>query len=291
MSVRYADPQAIWGIQKGRLAEYDAPPVKCASLRTRLLRLLSSKERWGWDGGRMSGRFDRRAASRMMAGSESVFKRRWEAEGINTAVSILIDGSSSMCGKEIVMCQSLCIALADICEKAGAALEINMFVSGPTTPGEYDRDMYGDHVGERGDGIYAPAALVEFKSWDKKSNPADLRTIASVPFGGTPDAHAVYSVIKGIASRPEPRKIVMVLTDGQGGVNTVRHSVDMAEKMGIAVFAFAIGVRKNDEYAMRSFRNAYPRAVPVMSADDLDEQALGKVVTELEKTESKRRKF
>jgi cobalamin biosynthesis protein CobT len=222
----------------------------------------------------------------MLGGSENVFKRRWEAEGINTAVSILIDGSSSMDGERIRAAQSLTLALADIIEKTGSEYEINVFQSGNEESAgraREERDIHGSY-GSSTPKTAAAAVLIEVKGWaQRKAERQHLQMIARLTNGGTPDYSALHNVVRGISTRPEQRKIVIVLTDGFGDVADVRRTCEAAEKMGINVLAFGL--------MTENIERVYPNSVAVASLDGLDEAALNRVVATLQKTESKRRLF
>lgn len=126
-----------------RIAELRASiPAKTQAQAQRLLRLIWAPETVGWTNSRPSGRFDRRAMGKLMAGGENVFRNRWERPGVNTAVSILIDLSSSMHDKmegdpydttprvgpsQIDLVQQLVLVMGAVFERARVKWELSGF--------------------------------------------------------------------------------------------------------------------------------------------------------------------
>ena len=65
-------------------------------LRRHVINAVKAPERVGVDRRQSTGRFDMRYAVEAIAGASSVYRRRTEEEGREIAVSLLVDGSSSM---------------------------------------------------------------------------------------------------------------------------------------------------------------------------------------------------
>jgi Mg-chelatase subunit ChlD len=276
------------------------PVIKCASLRDQLRRLLTSTDRRGWDTGFKSGRFDVRRSPRAMAGVDSVFKRRWEDEGIDSVVSILVDGSGSMaCGDRLTNAAALCLMLADTCDKSGVPCSVNLFYDGHSGS-ETARDRIGSERTKDGQSLYPTtkkdrvkmgltgqswqdATLISFKGFDVRTNPRKIQAMQYLANGGTPDYPALFGTLQDIALRPERRKIVIVLSDGIGDAPSVRKACEVAASMGIDVIGFGIGAR--------CISNVYPNGIDVPRANEIDEVALKKVVKIIGDTESARRVF
>lgn len=192
------------------------------ALKSKLYRILKAPEICGWDGGSLGGRFDGKRAPRMFAGSERVFKRRWTSEGIDTAVSIVIDLSGSMARERIKAAVELAFTVAQACESARADVEVVGFqqhyggdygvitsTSGTALDGEFHaHDSNGA----------TRAVLIVAKSFKQKlaSVAHHFTHLKSITGGGTPDYTAVKGVCEQLSNLPHQRKVVIVITDGLG---------------------------------------------------------------------------
>jgi cobalamin biosynthesis protein CobT len=233
-----------------------------------------------------------------MAGSEQVFKRRWETEGLDTAVSILIDGSSSMtsrggsyCGSSnketrIEVCGVLALELARICENARVPVEVTVFQN--TTEQGHDRRQYvGGMLGLNGMGaatsvsMAEPADLLVVKNFEQRMHQRvdAFKMVGYAAHGGTPDYAALYSIVRDMASRPEKRRIVLVLTDGMGDIDSVENLCKVAEKLDVTVIGFGI---------QSDCSGAYPNSVEVPSLSEMNVEVLGKLARELSKQGERR---
>ena len=251
------------------------------ALKTQLSRLLLSVDRIGWDNGATSGRFDVRRTSRMMAGSERVFKKRWESEAINSRVTILVDMSTSMDwvqagGKPIDLCSDVAYALADVCERVGCAVEVVGFKSGCGHSAHEVRDMEGISR-KAGSFAYEAADLVEYKKFGQRVKDAakGLYMMRHHANGGTPDAHALRTCVETMGITNEHRRLVLVLTDGFGSPDKVRAICDVAPKRGVTVLG--IGILTDPE----AMSIAYPVNACASSLQELSTVAIRSLIKQV----------
>jgi len=267
------------------------------ALKAQLYRILKAPEICGWDSGALGGRFDGKRAPRMFAGSEQVFKRRWLSEGIDTAVSIVIDLSGSMGGSAISSAVDLAFTIADACEGARADVEVLGFKSN----GYYGRNNGGYGLdGSYTTGEYnSTATLVVAKRFNQKLAKVahHFGFMKKVTGGGTPDYTAVKGVCEQLSQLPHQRKVVIVITDGLGEdagsyydearnrVVTdyhIRKLSDASQQLfGCDVIGFGI------HCSAAQFANAYPIGTPV-DLDSLGKSTLKGVIKQLELRDTRR---
>lgn len=227
-------------------------------MSTKLRSVLSAPERTGWDKNVDCGRFDGKRSARLMAGCENVFQRRWNTEGQDSAVSIVVDLSSSMQGERMEYAARVAKVLAQAIEKAGASVEVVGFscwnASHETERSFSGRDENGNWmqktVTTRNAGFCDEAgSLIEFKAFNKKVAQAekDLDNMPAFCCGGTPDYPTVRTVVEGLALRPEQKRLVLVLTDGMGNASEMRQLTAASEVTGVEVVG--IGIRCRVDYA------------------------------------------
>jgi hypothetical protein len=268
------------------------------ALKAQLYRILKAPEICGWDAGAMGGRFDGKRAPRMFAGSEQVFKRRWLSEGIDTAVSIVIDMSGSMSGDSIKQAVDLAYTVAEACESARADVEVLGFRTnggyGGSSSGTYGLD--GDyHLGT----AQSSATLVVAKTFkDKLSKVAHhFAFLKQCAGGGTPDYTAVKGVCEQLSQLPHQRKVVIVITDGFGEASNSwydeasrRYRTNYSMKtlsdasyqlFGCDVIGFGIYCNPQE------FADAYPIGAPVRLYD-LHKTALKGVIKQLDSRDQRR---
>ena len=256
------------------------------ALKSQLYRMLKAPEMCGWDAGALGGRFDGRRAPRMLAGSEQVFKRRWLSDGIDTAVSIVVDLSSSMSGDAIRSAVELAWTVAEACEAARADVEVLGFA-------DNNMDVQSGG-GYRLDGNFnwgfgmSSAKLIVAKQFREKcaSVAHQISALKRCVGGSTPDYSAVKGVVEQLSEMKHQRKVVIVITDGFGESDggeylmkkLTRASFDL---YGVDVIGFGIRTRAEQ------FERAYAIGCPV-SLDELHRAALKGVVQQLEKRDSRR---
>lgn len=258
------------------------------ALKSQLHRLLKAPEMHGWDAGAMGGRFDGKRAPRMLAGSEQVFKRRWVADGIDTAVSIIIDMSGSMKGKPIAEAVDLAWTIADACQSARADVEVlgftdnNMSASHASTSGT---TLDGKYVSkyDTNTQVLSDAKLVVVKGWRSRVERVahHFTALKKCAFGSTPDYSAVKSVCTEMAGMRHARKLVIVITDGFGEISAMKALTTNARAIyGVDVIGFGIGCGKmlSEAYAFGAPVNLY----------NLHKVVLKSIAKQLEQSDTRR---
>lgn len=229
-------------------------PQGVGATRTSLRRLLHSLDSVGWSKSEESGRLDRRALTRYAVGSANIFSRRMRVEAETSAVSILIDCSGSMGlinfsdstgmgapDSRIDVAQKITVHLSKMLQQARASFAITGFRNG-------NFKINGTSTTEE-------PGLLPFKPWGKTLQ-ACVPLIGSIKrcaTGSTPDYSALAYAIEDLSHRPEQRKILFVLGDGDGyHVPHMQHLQRLADKLGITIVA--IGIQSAD--VMQCFVNA-----------------------------------
>lgn len=211
-------------------------------MKRKVERALIAIEQRGWQGGQEWGRLDNRRLVGAYRGDADVFRLKDNRREINTAVQILIDLSGSMhggCPQKIVLAQQAAICLAEAIARNGVALEVTGFhcmgiaFDTDKDPGSYDRwtlAMHGQAHTPTGT-VYADKQkfsrwsqldCVVFKDFEDDMRVArrSLAAIEGQCGGDNCDGESVMWAYQRLAKRPEPRKIMLVLSDGKPATNT-----------------------------------------------------------------------
>lgn len=236
--------------------------VSTSVLKSKLARLLLNPDRQGVKRLREAGRLDTRRLSAVKTGNTNVFKTKWKEKGFTTAVSVLIDNSGSM-GWNQTTANGLALVLGDALEEAGVTFNMMAF------PGIEDKrrnktqtyvNANGDRVRSRFGRQYDDATIGEGKA---KSVANSLWNVGGTggtlikgfqdpwikregfvsrikPTGGTPlDTCMAWAGLQ-MRSRPEDRKVMLVLTDGHVGA-TEASIVRLLTAWGIEAIGVGIG--------------------------------------------------
>jgi cobalamin biosynthesis protein CobT len=174
---------------------------------------------------------DMRLTAQMRAGSQNVFSRRHDETGVQAAVSLLVDMSSSMRGPRAQAAAALALHLGDALKAAGVKFEI---------AGYYQ-------MNPREDG--ACRARLGFckemnAGWSQEAR-GKTAALASMPSGGTATMPAAKEMAKRLLNeRNATRRILLVLTDGQDcySPESMKACRDYYAKLGVEIVALAIMV-------------------------------------------------
>ena len=261
------------GTRGGTIGQYDKVKRKVNPvinvLRNKLLRYLKSLENRDWDSGRIEGRLDVRRLVSAYTGERNVYRQRAECAEPDTAISILVDLSGSM-DSRIHAARNCAVSL---CE----ALEVTPFaynITGFTT---------GDDIRDKGEGVWATERLVSvtFKDWNKKLYESRTALADMVHFVGNNnnDSASIQLAADDLASRPEKRKILFVLSDGSPAYDLssyptkidehLKKTVKQVEDSGIEVVG--IGIETD------CVKNFYTDNFVVNNPSDLAGRALDKI--------------
>ena len=238
----------------------DCIPEKLAGVVRRLLQVRTQTE---YEGGHKRGRLNSKALFRYKH-TDRIFKRMSDTIDLDVAVQVLVDCSGSMSGTRYPSAAGAAIGLVDALQSNGIPVEVLGFT-------------------DTSWGAPNPACFIyEFKRFnDNVSKDKLVPRFASkkVAFNSNPDGEAVLHAFSRIAYRPEKRKIMLVLSDGQptsqyGGNERqfLRDTVRMVQKH-IEVYAFGI-----ESKAVQDF---YPECSVIHSTEELKTALLSTIKSKI----------
>ncbi len=204
----------------------------------------------------------------------------------NTAVTLLIDNSGSMRGKPITMAALCADIIAETVERCGAKVEILGFTTqgwrGGLSRKDYEKAGCPPMPGRLNDlyHIIYKDFNASYKS-TKRSIPVMLKESL---LKENIDGEALQWAVQRLSQRPEPRKILTVISDGapvDDSTNSANSSYYLENhlkkvihyyenKSDIDVFAIGIG---------HDVKNYYKKAVTIANSDALAEALTERFVT------------
>lgn len=172
-----------------------------ASVKQMLRIFLQSRTKSAWERGLPEGTLDADALPSLFAGNRSVFKARRNRTLINTAVQVMVDLSGSM-SQELT--QQAAIMLA---EALAGIPKIALSIAGFTTN---DHKYKGAKSGGRMDAL----DVLLFKDFREPYHSAASRLGALRTYGLTPLGEAYALGYQRLRPRPEAKRVLWVITDG-----------------------------------------------------------------------------
>lgn len=184
-------------------------------LSARLTDALRAKTEGSKERGKRNGVLDRSALVSATLGNRFVYSQTGRDESIATAVTLLVDQSGSMrgAGKREAALQAV-YAIASVCERNAIPFEIVGFR-------QYGRGRFSEerlrHETMYPDSRIGASMHHIYNTWNQRlSQTPDLPLVMSDNFAGSnADATAVSWAYGRLKQRSEPRKVLMVLSDGQ----------------------------------------------------------------------------
>lgn len=222
---------------------------KTAVMKRKFERALLTASEADYVSGQRSGRLDvRKRGVQIMQGKENIFRKKMDGQSVDTAVSIVVDASGSMCGERMELASQVCIALAECLEKTTVELEIVAFRADEPV-GMVDQriiDKYRDIVNKvmsmKGKDAraamfhrYSPVMMFELKSFDDSLREARV-SLGCMPYladGSTPDGDAILKAATRLMANKRKKKIMLVLTDGGSGYGHIQGNCTEYTKMAI----------------------------------------------------------
>lgn len=203
-----------------------------ARLRSEVRRLFENSGRTDHQRGKPAGSIDTGALASTAVGNNRVFKRRLDVEGIDSAVVIMLDLSSSMYGDRITAAIPACAALMETLVSAGVDVCITAFSN--------------------------RSAVI--KPWAMPARRA-LALLPDLAIGGGTQDYAALRHAHGLLLRhPARRRVCFSLTDGDGQVDEAYGQVLAGEALGITTIGVGIHHRVHA---------VYPQNVTVWDLNDL----------------------
>ncbi len=258
------------------------------TMKARLRRSLMAKENRDWDFGREYGKLDTKRLVAGSLGSPSVYKQRKDRMELDTAVHFLIDLSGSMGNNKIKVAREATVAFAECLEGTQIRYQISGFDNGlegwddgleklvckaKSTSSKYHR--------------YEPLNLIKFKDFSEPLQLAKgpIAAINQCASGNNSDRDAVIWAYHELLKRPEKRKILFVLSDGQPANATInvhddyygrgplisglKMAIDECTKNGVE----CVGVGILTDHV----KTIYPKSVSITKVNDLS----GAIFTQL----------
>lgn len=231
-------------MNRGTAAEYDAELRNMAGdinvMRRKLERALMAKQQRDWDYAQENGRLDSRRFTAAFAGRTNVFKMRSDSNEIDTALTILVDLSGSMCGMEAYIAQQCSIAMAESIDRTGIRYEVLGF----NNRSGYERTVVPPKA--RRGSYYSrtePLDMYVFKAFEERLFEAKgaMVTMVHCAGGNNSDGEAIVHAYNRLNARPESRKVMIVISDGMpssGGIKRhlrqhTRDAVQLATDNGV----------------------------------------------------------
>lgn len=137
-----------------------------------------------------------------------------------------------------------------------------------------------------GFGSYVPTytgnrqvGIIQFKGFADKlaSRKLHIAQMTGRPNGGTPDSQGLLIAIKDVINRPEPNKIVMVLTDGMGDYRGIQAGCAFAKQIGVDVIGVGIGP------GTETVNRVYPNSIHAANIGALGQATFSALVQQIEK--------
>lgn len=222
-----------------------------STIRRKLERALMAQAETYWENGKRQGRLDvSRNAARIVQLKPNVFRTRQTESRNNTAMSILVDCSGSMCGRELYIATQASIAICEALEPIGVPIE----VAGHHTFGgkgyrEAQRSRSRSRTTQKF-GRHENIVLKIFKSFDntlQQSRPS-LGAMAHADGGANADGDAILMAAKRLLAQPEPRKVMFVMSDGRPAYSSdtvcqhqrTRDCVQWVQDQGVEIVGLGI---------------------------------------------------
>ncbi len=244
------------------------------ALRQQLLRTLQARDSRFWVHDREEGQISSRRLYTLLSETNTkVFRQKQDLETQSVAVTLLVDLSSSMSGMKIRLARQVTVLFAETLHQLRFASEVLGFSTSPSKPLRVLAQESGLTESEIADGYarYLPVEYTVFKAFREplrrlKERIPDMETAWYTPLN-----EAVLFAAKRIIVRPESRKIILVLTDGEPSIGNPRfqqvtesnlqHNLERITQAGIE--CVAIGIQT--DYV----RNFFPDYVAVFDVADL----------------------
>ena len=195
-----------------------AQSVSAFTLARRLQRLFVGFSEDGWRAGEEDGFLDPARLGQVVAnpGNQNVFRRQRFSPVAPAVVSFLIDNSGSMKRQRHQSVTVLVDTLARALDLAGATSEILGFTTNAWNGGEALREWR--RAGEpESPGRLAEGCHIVYKDADtpwKRSRHSVAAMMNSQHFREGIDGEAIVWAYQRLLARPEPRKVLIVFSDG-----------------------------------------------------------------------------
>lgn len=238
-----------------------------------LEKAFMSQNRTFYEPGKRSGRINSSALFKLKTGDDRVFRKKVDIRAKNSAVSLVIDQSGSMCSaNRLQMASVAAYALAEVLTRLKIPFEIIGFTTGgfDSRVLTYEKraeiqKKFQDQTGRARFSREGRIIWNVYKGFEERFEYAQKCRMAaaydhSVAMSSNADAESIAYCAKRLGERSEPRKCMIVLSDGQPAcagdsndqnthlVNTVKK----IEKAGVDVVGLGISSDAVKQYYSRN---------------------------------------
>ena len=221
-----------------RSPSYKALPIPDLPVAGQLRIALLSEGKAKFKSELTSGKLDKRKLARLampvVPGSDSwrkVFRKRIPAKKLNTAITVLVDGSGSMSGEKMQI----------------AAASAAATVKALTGPLRIPTEVIGfSNCGRKN-------VMIPIKGFNEVVHPDDInKALLGLPMSGNSDAESIMWAADRLIKRKEKRRIMLVLSDGCPADGTgkmhpgdmLSWAVETCRKRGLEMYG--IGIMDNN---------------------------------------------
>lgn len=229
-----------------------------------------------WDRRKERGKFDSKSLVQGYLDDPQVFKTKKDASDLDTAVAICVDNSGSMQGGKTEITNQSIVILSELLNKIGVPFQITGFTDGETHAFK-NSDDYRRHRRESriGNDVYSrvcPIITYEYKRFgDRHFDARKYYNMHNVNMCCNTDGESIEFAAQALLKRPEKRKIMIVLSDGQpapneGNTDQVHyHTRRVVKQLDRMIDIVGVGIRDS------SVKHYYPEHVVVGDAKNLPE--------------------
>ncbi len=245
-------------------------------MRRKLERMVIARQLDEWQGGQRYGRLDQRRLTAAVLGQDEVYRQRFEAPALDTAVLLLCDVSGSMEGASINLVEQLLVGLSDSLDRLGVPFAAYGYdsedLSYETKVEVSKRTQMSSRIELQRMGYTRQHAI---KLEVAKSFGDNLRLdttqgriahLHMVTDGGTPTGDCMMMAAPILLARRESRKIMLVLTDGAS--DNQAYCKHVAKLLSQRMEVVGIGILST------SVKHAFPHHIVVTSLDEFVRQGM-----------------
>lgn len=270
---------------------HEAAVVDVGAASKMLEKAFMSQNRTFFEPGKRSGRINPSALFRLKTGDDRVFRKKVEVRAKNSAVSLVIDQSGSMSSSSRLQKAAIAAyALAEVLTRIKIPYEIIGFTTGSFygcddidyEKAEEIRETFREQTGRSQFSREGRILWNVYKSFDERFEYTQKARMAaaynhSVHMSSNADAESIALCAKRLGERPEPRKCMIVLSDGQpacaGDSNDqnahLKYTVKKIERAGIDVVGLGI--------ASDAVRQYYSRNIVFQESREIAERVIGEL--------------
>lgn len=246
------------------------------TMKAKLRRALMAKETRDWDFGREFGKLDTKRLVVGSLGAPTVYKQRKERLEMDTAVHFLIDLSGSMGGQKIQVARDATVAFSECLEGTQIRYQVTGFCNSSLPSQLHEQYKRASRTSQKYHRV-EPLSLFKFKDFNTnlQLSKGSINAIGQCAGGNNSDRDAVIWAYHELMQRPEKRKILFVLSDGQPANDTInvhdygRDPLVAGLKMAIdecgrnGVECVGIGILTDH------VKDIYPKSVSIRKVEDL----------------------